>query len=115
MKEPPTRQLGQVLPFRSRQLGVLIHLFCSSLPSHMLLLGWFCSVLAPGPSATAPSVWCTLPALLWSSGTERQLLALGAGHSLLGRLVLSTQTSAMWVMGELPGAAAWGMVGNLSS
>lgn len=40
VKEPPGRQLCQVLSFRTQQLHVLDHLFCSAVPSHMFLLGW---------------------------------------------------------------------------
>lgn len=118
VEEPPSRQLGQVLSFRTRQLHVLIHLFCCAVPSHVFLPGWLFVVCwlqlplpqLPGVLQQPCRVGCTLPAVLWSSGAEKQHLALSPGHSLLGRLVLSTQTSAMWAMGELPGAgpgAGW--------
>lgn len=105
VKEPPSRQLGQVLSFRPRQLHVLIHLFCSAVPRHMFLLGWLSSSLCHCSShavCDAPSLQC--------SGAEEQHLALSPGHSLL-----STQTSALWVMGELPAAGPWGRMVNLSA
>lgn len=53
VKEPPTKQLSQVLSFRTRQLDVLIHLFCSAVPSHMFLLG--CCLFCAGSSSLCPS------------------------------------------------------------
>lgn len=58
VKEPPTKQLSQVLSFRTRQLGVLIHLFCSAVPSHMFLLGC-CLFCAASSSLCHSSQGCS--------------------------------------------------------
>lgn len=73
-----------------------------------------CSVLAPGPSATAARGAAVIQCVMHPTCSALELrnrettAALSPGHSLLARLVLSTRTSAMWIMGEFPGAAPWG-------
>lgn len=60
VKEPPSRQLGQVLSFR--QLHVLIHLFCCAVPRHMFLLGCLSSSLCHCSShavCAAPCLQCS--------------------------------------------------------
>lgn len=74
-----------------------------------------CSVLAPGPSATAPRGAAAMQCVMQPTCSALELRNRETTPGSESRSFLAGQAGAMWEMGEFPGAGPWGWDVNLSA